>query len=107
MSELTGVSAKRVQGSEAFQRMNYLYQAAVAVYPQSPKLSQFYIRTMRNVAEKTVLRLAPGVKAGFCQKCSYLLVYLQRDVQKGGNGKVYASVKCPGCGKERKSRLRA
>lgn len=105
-SVLAGQAARRVQGSESFQRINFLLQAAIAIYPQSPALSRYYIRTMRDVAEKTVLRLDPGVKAHFCRRCSSLLSFTRREVRKGQKGKTYVVIKCPECQSERRSRLR-
>jgi RNase P subunit RPR2 len=47
----------RIPCGEVFERMNFLYQAAVEVYSKSPSLSRFYISQMIGVAEKLVLRM--------------------------------------------------
>jgi len=42
---------------EAFQRINYLYQAAQEALPVNRELSRFYIHTMKAIAARLVLRL--------------------------------------------------
>jgi RNase P subunit RPR2 len=48
---------RKVSGSEGFQRMNFLLQAAAVVFPISPSQAQIYIKSMRELALKLVLRL--------------------------------------------------
>ncbi|KAI8814778.1 RNAse P Rpr2/Rpp21/SNM1 subunit domain-containing protein [Cladochytrium replicatum] len=87
---------------DAFQRMNFLYQAAqlysnIAAehyhdkqHGQATKeeqtqvpndrlcrttgLSRFYCRTMKVIAQKMVLRMDPQVKKSICQRCEAILV---------------------------------
>lgn len=47
----------RIPCREVFERMNFLYQAAIGIYSTSPSLASFYISQMRGVAEKLVLRM--------------------------------------------------
>lgn len=47
-----------VVGKDSFQRINFLYQMATQVAKQdNPKLSAYYGRMMRLVAQKSVLRM--------------------------------------------------
>ena len=47
----------KIVGYEGFQRINFLYQAAVNVFTINPKLSQLYIYEMNQLSEKLVVRL--------------------------------------------------
>jgi ribonuclease P protein subunit RPR2 len=103
-------SVARLPNSEAFQRMNFLLQAAIVCYPHAPDLSRFYIRSLRHIAEKLVLRLDPGVKAHFCKRCSSLLTYevkqFQGNFHSARGRKRYAVCVCPRCGCEKKTRMK-
>jgi hypothetical protein len=49
-----------IHNVDAYERMNFLYQAAHAVLrasPPNPFLARFYISTMRNIAKRSVLRM--------------------------------------------------
>ncbi|CAI8024688.1 Ribonuclease P protein subunit p21 [Geodia barretti] len=62
---------------EAFMRMNFLFQASLAVLsanPSHPQLSRFYVHTMKNVGKRLVLRMDPGMKRMLCKGCDSLLV---------------------------------
>ena len=100
------VPHKGVANLESFHRMNFLYQAAVTIHPHNPELSRFYIRSMRDVGEKTVVRMSPGLKAQFCKKCSSLLTHQRREVRTGTKGRMYAVTVCRKCGAEKKTRMR-
>mmetsp|Transcript_27492 Transcript_27492/g.49502 ORF Transcript_27492/g.49502 Transcript_27492/m.49502 type:complete len:105 (-) Transcript_27492:1148-1462(-) len=95
---------RKVGGSEGFQRINFLFQAAVAVYQTCPAQSQIYIASMRELALKLVLRLSPDIKRTYCKACSFLLACLPRRVEHQGKKK-FGVVECPGCGKLKRTRL--
>ncbi|RXM99614.1 Ribonuclease P protein subunit p21 [Acipenser ruthenus] len=62
---------------EAFQRLNYLYQAAHCVLAQNPdnvELARFYCHTERTISRRLVLRQDPSVKRTVCKKCCSLLI---------------------------------
>ncbi|XP_014918198.1 ribonuclease P protein subunit p21 isoform X1 [Prionailurus viverrinus] len=66
-----------VKDREAFQRLNFLYQAAHCVLAQDPKnqaLARFYCHTERTIAKRLVLRRDPSVKRTLCRGCSSLLI---------------------------------
>ncbi|XP_077980609.1 ribonuclease P protein subunit p21-like [Glandiceps talaboti] len=66
-----------VPNREAFQRMNFLYQAAHSTLVQNPdnvELARFYIATMRTIAKRLVLRIDPSIKRTICKKCNLLLI---------------------------------
>lgn len=48
---------KKITGYEGFLRINFLFQAAVKVFKVNPKLAQFYVCEMKQLAEKLVLRM--------------------------------------------------
>ncbi|XP_004387148.1 ribonuclease P protein subunit p21 isoform X2 [Trichechus manatus latirostris] len=79
----------QVKDREAFQRLNFLYQAAHCILAQDPEnqaLARFYCHTERTIAKRLVLRRAgtrppsasaprdPSVKRTLCRGCSSLLV---------------------------------
>nr|XP_012332510.1 ribonuclease P protein subunit p21 isoform X3 [Aotus nancymaae] len=69
--------AGQVKDREAFQRLNFLYQAAHCVLAQDPEnqaLARFYCHTERTIAKRLVLRRDPSVKRTLCRGCSSLLV---------------------------------
>ncbi|XP_029905585.1 ribonuclease P protein subunit p21 [Myripristis murdjan] len=66
-----------VKDKEAYQRLNYLYQAAHCVLSQNPEnveLARFYCFTQKTIARRLVLRQDPSVKRALCKKCCSLLV---------------------------------
>ncbi|KAJ7986716.1 hypothetical protein DPEC_G00342780 [Dallia pectoralis] len=69
--------ANNVKDKEAYQRLNYLYQAAHCVLSQTPEnveLARFYCFTQKTIAKRLVLRQDPSVKRTLCKKCCSLLV---------------------------------
>ncbi|XP_037699059.1 ribonuclease P protein subunit p21 isoform X1 [Choloepus didactylus] len=66
-----------VKDREAFQRLNFLYQAAHCVLAQDPEnqaLARFYCHTEKIIAKRLVLRRDPSVKRTLCRGCSSLLI---------------------------------
>ncbi|KAG7488352.1 hypothetical protein MATL_G00034450 [Megalops atlanticus] len=69
--------AGNIKDKEAFQRLNFLYQAAHCVLAQNPEnveLARFYCYTQRTISKRLVLRQDPSVKRTMCKKCYSLLV---------------------------------
>uniref|UniRef100_A0A1A7Z4K5 Ribonuclease P 21 subunit n=1 Tax=Iconisemion striatum TaxID=60296 RepID=A0A1A7Z4K5_9TELE len=69
--------AHQLKDKEAYQRMNYLYQAAHCVLSQNPnnvELARFYCFTQKTIARRLVLRQDPSVKRTICKKCCSLLI---------------------------------
>ncbi|XP_012591772.1 ribonuclease P protein subunit p21 isoform X2 [Microcebus murinus] len=86
--------AGQVKDREAFQRLNFLYQAAHCVLAQDPEnqaLARFYCHTERTIAKRLVLRRTaegarapapssfsaprdPSVKRTLCRGCSSPLI---------------------------------
>ncbi|XP_056271579.1 ribonuclease P protein subunit p21 [Pseudoliparis swirei] len=67
----------QMKDKEAYQRLNYLYQAAHCVLSQNPEnveLARFYCFTQKTIARRLVLRQDPSVKRTLCKKCCSLLV---------------------------------
>lgn len=69
--------AAQIKDKEAYQRINYLYQAAHCVLAQQPEnveLARFYCFTQKTIARRLVLRQDPSVKRTLCKKCCSLLI---------------------------------
>ncbi|CDQ91622.1 unnamed protein product [Oncorhynchus mykiss] len=69
--------AANLKDKEAYQRLNFLYQAAHCVLSQNPEnveLARFYCFTQKTIAKRLVLRQDPSVKRTLCKKCCSLLV---------------------------------
>ena len=45
------------QATETIKRINFLYQAAVEVFPVSPVLAQYYVKQLVQVSQKQVQRM--------------------------------------------------
>nr|XP_056722842.1 ribonuclease P protein subunit p21 [Euleptes europaea] len=66
-----------IKDKEAFQRLNFLYQAAHCVLAQNPdnqELARFYCHTQNSISRRLVLRQDPSVKRTICKSCFSLLV---------------------------------
>ncbi|XP_071954302.1 ribonuclease P protein subunit p21-like [Antedon mediterranea] len=87
---------------DAFQRMNFLYQAAHLTLKQDPEneeLVRFYIHTMRMIAQRLVLRIEPEIKRTICKKCSLLLVPgITAITRIRGKREHHRVVTCKSCG---------
>lgn len=69
--------AVQLKDKDAYQRLNYLYQAAHCVLAQNPEnveLARFYCFTQKTIARRLVLRQDPSVKRTLCKKCCSLLI---------------------------------
>ncbi|CAH2009445.1 unnamed protein product [Acanthoscelides obtectus] len=68
---------KKCAGKEAFQRMNYLYQAANALVTENESkyvASIHYINLMQSISKKTVQRMDIETKRTICKGCKTLLL---------------------------------
>ncbi|XP_013393903.1 ribonuclease P protein subunit p21 isoform X1 [Lingula anatina] len=86
---------------DAFQRMNFLYQAAhhaLASNPDNVEMVRFYTHSLKNIAKRKVLRLDPSLKRTMCKRCSMLLVPgVSATVRVRGKGLKRVIVKCVEC----------
>ncbi|XP_050391105.1 ribonuclease P protein subunit p21 [Patella vulgata] len=89
---------------EIYQRINFLYQAAHQALTTSPSdlsLCRFYIKTLRAITQRQVLRLHPYIKRSICKKCCVLLVPgITMSVRIKANGEKYSEITCLDCGKK-------
>ena len=53
-------------------RINYLYQLAHVIYPLDPLLARSYIREMKSMASKNVVRVDTTIKHTCCKSCGDL-----------------------------------
>ncbi|XP_046992021.1 ribonuclease P protein subunit p21 isoform X2 [Schistocerca americana] len=70
-------SMKKFQEEEAFQRMNFLYQAAASLllkYPNHFDIATHYGAIMRSISKKSVLRMDISLKRSICKGCSIQLI---------------------------------
>ncbi|KAM4700897.1 ribonuclease P protein subunit p21-like [Discoglossus pictus] len=93
----------QIKDKEAFQRLNFLYQAAHCVLAQNPEnveLARFYCHTERMISKRLVLRQDPSVKRTICKRCSSLLVpgITSTVRQKKHHGQRQTVVRCLSCG---------
>ncbi|KAI5805852.1 RNAse P Rpr2/Rpp21/SNM1 subunit domain-containing protein, partial [Geopyxis carbonaria] len=92
-------------------RLSHLYRAASATLTPDPSaatshLSRLYVGTLRSVAKKNVLRLAPELKRTLCKRCDAVLVpgvtaETRRENKSKGGRKGWAEVvvvECRACG---------
>ncbi|XP_070765542.1 ribonuclease P protein subunit p21 isoform X1 [Enoplosus armatus] len=99
--------ASQTKDKEAYQRLNYLYQAAHCVLSQTPEnveLARFYCFTQRTIARRLVLRQDPSVKRQLCKKCCSLLIpgVTATTRQRRKNSKTrFTVVKCLSCGQSK------
>ncbi|KAM9385862.1 LOW QUALITY PROTEIN: ribonuclease P protein subunit p21 [Pholidichthys leucotaenia] len=89
--------AFNLKDKDAYQRLNYLYQAAHCVLAQNPEnveLARFYCFTQKSIAKRLVLRQDPSVKRTICKKCCSLLVpgVTATTRQRRKNGKIRFTV---------------
>ncbi|XP_054900229.1 ribonuclease P protein subunit p21 [Poeciliopsis prolifica] len=96
--------ASILRDKEAYDRMNYLYQAAHCVLSQNPnnvELARFYCSTQKTIARRLVLRQDPSVKRTMCKKCCSLLIpgvtATTRQRRKNKKNR-FTVVRCLGCG---------
>ncbi|XP_061634819.1 ribonuclease P protein subunit p21 [Phyllopteryx taeniolatus] len=94
----------QVKDKEAYQRLNYLYQAAHCVLSQNPdnvELARFYCFTQRTIARRLVLRQDPSVKRTICKKCCSLLIpgltATTRQQRKRGKKSRFTVLRCLSC----------
>ncbi|KAM9357533.1 ribonuclease P protein subunit p21 [Symphorus nematophorus] len=99
--------AAQIKDKEAYQRLNYLYQAAHSVLSQNPEnveLARFYCFTQRTIARRLVLRQDPSVKRTLCKKCCSLLIpgVTATTRQRRKNSKTrFTVVRCLSCGQSK------
>nr|XP_033797222.1 ribonuclease P protein subunit p21 [Geotrypetes seraphini]XP_033797223.1 ribonuclease P protein subunit p21 [Geotrypetes seraphini]XP_033797224.1 ribonuclease P protein subunit p21 [Geotrypetes seraphini]XP_033797225.1 ribonuclease P protein subunit p21 [Geotrypetes seraphini]XP_033797226.1 ribonuclease P protein subunit p21 [Geotrypetes seraphini]XP_033797227.1 ribonuclease P protein subunit p21 [Geotrypetes seraphini] len=92
-----------VKDKDAFQRLNFLYQAAHCVLAQNPEnvgLARFYCHTQKTISKRLVLRQDPSVKRTICKRCcSLLLPGITATIrQRRHYGQRRTVVRCLSCG---------
>ncbi|KAM7388552.1 hypothetical protein PAMP_024719 [Pampus punctatissimus] len=99
--------AVHLKDKEAYQRLNYLYQAAHCVLSQNPdnvELARFYCFTQKTIARRLVLRQDPSVKRTLCKKCCSLLIpgvtATTRQRRKNSKSR-FTVVRCLSCGQSK------
>ncbi|KAM6921003.1 ribonuclease P protein subunit p21 [Xenentodon cancila] len=99
--------AVNLKDKDAYQRLNYLYQAAHCVLSQNPnnvELARFYCFTQKTVARRLVLRQDPSVKRTLCKKCCSLLIpgVTATTRQRRKNRKTrFTVLRCLSCGQRK------
>eukprot|EP00123_Amoebidium_parasiticum_P000739 comp11626_c0_seq1/m.6131 comp11626_c0_seq1/g.6131 ORF comp11626_c0_seq1/g.6131 comp11626_c0_seq1/m.6131 type:complete len:376 (-) comp11626_c0_seq1:615-1742(-) len=100
-----------VPNREAYERMNYLYQAAhyalSSTQPPNVQLARHYCTTLKNIAKRLVLRLDPNIKRSICKRCNCLLVPgLTSTVRLQSHRETHTVVTCKECGYVRRYNMR-
>lgn len=99
--------ALHLKDKEAYQRLNYLYQAAHCVLAQNPEnveLARFYCFSQKTIAKRLVLRQDPSVKRTLCKRCCSLLIpgVTATTRQKRKNSKTrFTVMRCLSCGQRK------
>ncbi|KAG9266974.1 ribonuclease P protein subunit p21 [Astyanax mexicanus] len=96
-----------IKDKEAFQRLNFLYQAAHCVLAQNPEnieLARFYCFTQKTIARRLVLRQDPSVKRTLCKRCCSLLIpgVTSTARQRSRRRQCVTVIRCLSCGLSRK-----
>ncbi|KAL1023445.1 hypothetical protein UPYG_G00040930 [Umbra pygmaea] len=100
--------AGNLKDKEAYQRLNFLYQAAHCVLSETPEnveLARFYCYTQKTIAKRLVLRQDPSVKRTLCKKCCSLLVPGVTATVRQRRGKrrnCMTVLRCLSCGQSRR-----
>ncbi|XP_037530794.1 ribonuclease P protein subunit p21 [Nematolebias whitei] len=99
--------AIQLKDKEAYQRLNYLHQAAHCVLAHNPsnvELARFYSFTQKTIARRLVLRQDPSVKRTICKKCCSLLIpgVTATTRQRRKNKKTrFTVLRCLSCGQSK------
>eukprot|EP01132_Coremiostelium_polycephalum_P006844 gene6844-8488_t len=69
-------SLSKNKNNDSFKRINFLYQAShlLLMNSNNQNLSGFYCDSLKQIAQKSVIRLNPSIKRNLCKKCSSLLL---------------------------------
>ncbi|XP_060887965.1 ribonuclease P protein subunit p21 [Labrus mixtus] len=100
--------AGNLKDREAYERLNYLYQAAHCVLsnnPENAELARFYCFTQKTITRRLVLRQDPSVKRTLCKNCSSLLIpgVTATTRQRRKNKKTsFTVMRCLNCGKSKR-----
>ncbi|CAL8307134.1 unnamed protein product [Lota lota] len=100
--------AGNLKDKEAYQRLNYLHQAAHCVLSQNAsnvELARFYSFTQKTIAKRLVLRQDPSVKRTLCKKCCSLLipgVTATSRQRRKNRATRFTVIRCLSCGQTKK-----
>eukprot|EP00164_Ancoracysta_twista_P012056 GFYU01018796.1.p1 GENE.GFYU01018796.1~~GFYU01018796.1.p1 ORF type:complete len:138 (+),score=20.57 GFYU01018796.1:79-492(+) len=96
----------KYKNQECFKRMNYLLQASHLMAGLDPNLSKFYNNSLKQVAQRNVLRIDRDVKRVVCLRCDVSLVPgVTSHIYAGGKKEKYLCVKCKECGHIRRFKI--
>ncbi|KAM3130922.1 Ribonuclease P protein subunit p21 [Paramecium bursaria] len=87
--ELQKNNIHTIKDNDAYQRMNYLYQASFLL--QNSTLQQYMYQQCKEVGEKKVIRMTSQIKRTHCKKCGQLLIDFNT---KKNNNKLMIYMKC-------------
>ena len=93
---------RSIANREAYNRMNFLYQASHEVLRKNPEnleLSRFYTFTMKSIRQKLLCKMEPSIKRTICKYChSVLIPGLTSTVRVKGKRERHLVVRCLDCG---------
>ena len=93
---------KNVANRDGFLKMNFLLQASVLISEKSQVLSREYIKQMKKVARKNVLRIDPYIKRSICKTCNSFLLCEQNGTMKIKKRQQKSlEIKCKSCSDKR------
>lgn len=94
-----------IPNKEISHRINFIYQAAHTALTcgksqaEANQVCRMYVRSLRKIAKKLVLRLDPNIKRSLCKKCDLLLLPgLTSTIRLGSKRQKHVIIKCRDCG---------
>ncbi|RDD36566.1 Ribonuclease P protein subunit p21 [Trichoplax sp. H2] len=93
-----------VPNKEISHRINFMYQAAHTALTcgksqeEANQLCRIYVRSLRKIAKKLVLRLDPNIKRTLCKKCDLLLIPgITSTIRHSSKREKHVILKCKDC----------
>jgi|SaaInlStandDraft_5_1057022.scaffolds.fasta_scaffold60530_2 ribonuclease P protein subunit RPR2 len=94
----TALHGASIRQGDVFERMNYLYLAALGSSSTSSKVSSYYVYLMRRVGARSVVRLGSDLKRTMCKRCNSLLIHGETcSVRIRGHKAPHTIIKCNHC----------
>lgn len=81
----------------ARERIDILFTLANTEISKNPARSRRYVELARKIGTRYKVRLSAGVKAGFCKKCSTLLLPGKTSSTRIDSRTKAVTIKCLGC----------
>ncbi len=84
--------------TDHFERLNFMHQLSLLAFPIHAGLARFYLREMRAVSRRTVIRLGAAVRGTYCRKCLRMAAVSRHRTLKTGKRCSFVLSRCVRCG---------